>query len=361
MFGGQRIGIRLFGTQSSMPIRGSDRIERNVVAGHEDAEIYLHNARGNIVIENYLGTDPTGSVSIGAAFAAIASSFAADNLISGNVISGPVFVADPGSYCNRISDNWIGVGKNGVLLANSGSVSSAQSFNVISHNAIAGTIAVGGYQSRAAEMMIVGNTIGSSRVRPDFGIDLTGASRTFVIRNTVYGVKRGIGLRSGAGASIISENTLLNNDDGIIVDGAERSVIQGNVIAQNRESGVVVSTTTNRLRRNSIFDNGQKGIDARGTIAVPPPPTIASVTATTVAGFACSACTIEIYSDAGSQGRTYVGSVAATSNGAFSFNASTILGPNVTATATDSSGSTSPFSNPMAAPPTPPRRRSVRR
>ncbi|HEY3053091.1 MAG TPA: right-handed parallel beta-helix repeat-containing protein, partial [Thermoanaerobaculia bacterium] len=301
MFGGQRIGIDLFFQPANPPtvrINGSDRVERNVIAGNEDAEIYLHNARGNVVIGNYLGTDPTGTARVGTAFAGIASSFAADNLISGNVISGTVFLSDPGSYCNRISDNSIGVGKNGVLLTNPGRVSSAQSFNVISNNAIAGTISVSGYQSRAAETVIIGNTIGMSRERPDFGIDLSGASRTFVIRNTVYGMKRGIRLWSGAGASIISENTLLNNDDGIIVDGADRSVIQGNVIAQNRESGVVISTTTNRLRRNSIFDNGHQGIDARGNIAVPPPPRIASVTATTVAGSACNGCTIEIYSDA---------------------------------------------------------------
>ena len=372
MSGGQRIGINLFFQPAKPPtvrINGSDQVERNVIAGNEDAEIYLHNARGNVVIGNHLGTDLTGTVRVGTAFAGIASSFAADNLISGNVIAGQHFAVslpDPGSYCNRISDNWIGVGKNGVLLTNTGvsstGVSSNQSFNVISNNVMAGrAIGVGGYYSRATETVIIGNTVGAGSAAADIGIGLGGASRTFVIRNSVYGMQRGIYLGFGVGATVISENTIVNNDDGIFVDGADQSVIQRNVIAQNRASGVVMLTTTNRLRRNSIFDNRHKGIDVQGAIAVPPPPKIGSVTATTVEGSACNGCTIEIYSDAGSQGRVYVGSVTAAPNGAFSFSGSTILGSNVTATATDSSGSTSPFSNPVAAPPIPPRRRSVRR
>ncbi|HET7710590.1 MAG TPA: hypothetical protein VFL80_01535, partial [Thermoanaerobaculia bacterium] len=73
-------------------------------------------------------------------------------------------------------------------------------------------------------------------------------------------------------------------------------------------------------------------------------------------------CAIEIFSDRGSQARFYEGTALADAGGRFTFTKIGIIrGPNVTATATDPSGTTSALSATVAAPPPLPRRRSVRR
>lgn len=348
--GGQRRGIGL-----SQP---GDRIEGNVIAGNIDAEIYLHNARGNTIIGNFLGTDPSGTARVGAAFASIASSFAADNLITGNVIAGIVNLTDPGSYCNRVTNNWIGVARNGSSLTSQGqgaSVTISEPFNVVSDNVL-GIVGVGG----ASDTVIIGNTVGTEPRRGLSGIFVSASSRTFIEGNSVYASPRGIWLFSGVSRTFISRNTIVGNDDGISIDDADTSVIQGNVIARSLGAGIVVSTPRNRIRRNSIFENGATAIAITAGVTVPQPPNITSATRSGIEGFACSGCTVEIFSDLGSQGRRYEASVVASQSGQFAFSG-WVAGPNVTATATDIDGSTSAFSLPVATTPPPPRRRAVRR
>lgn len=94
---------------------------------------------------------------------------------------------------------------------------------------------------------------------------------------------------------------------------------------------------------------------------MPLPPVITEVTSSTVRGTACARCIVEIYSDAGTQGRWHEGSVTADASGSFSFTtAATLRGPNLTATATSADASTSAFSSAVASPPIGPRRRAVR-
>lgn len=68
-----------------------------------------------------------------------------------------------------------------------------------------------------------------------------------------------------------------------------------------------------------------------------------------VIGTSCTNCTVDIYSDDGSQGRVYEGSTVADGSGDWTLTGAP-AGPNVTATATDSQGHTSEFSIPVAAP-----------
>ncbi|HVT45052.1 MAG TPA: right-handed parallel beta-helix repeat-containing protein, partial [Thermoanaerobaculia bacterium] len=358
--GGQRRGIGIY-QSSPGPVDGGDRIEGNVIAGNIDAEIYLQNARGNTIIGNFLGTDAGGTARVGAAFQSIASSFAADNLITGNVIANMVNLTDPGSYCNRVTNNWIGVARNGSSLTSQGQwagVSIREPFNLVSENVL-DIVGVAGLYSRTSDTVIMGNTVGAESRQALSGIHVSAASRTFIEGNSVYASPRGIWLESGVSATFISRNTIMGNDDGISIDAADTSVIQENVIARNGGAGVVVSSPTHRIRRNSIFENATAPIAITTGAPVPQPPSITSVTLSAVEGSACSGCTVEIFSDSGSQGRRYEGSVVAAASGKFTFTGA-VAGPNVTATATEADGSTSAFSLPAARPPSPPRRRAVR-
>jgi hypothetical protein len=67
-------------------------------------------------------------------------------------------------------------------------------------------------------------------------------------------------------------------------------------------------------------------------------------------GSACAGSAVDIYSDGEDEGQTYEGSAVAGPDGAFEAQVEPD-GPNVTATATDVGGSTSPFSRPLAVPP----------
>jgi hypothetical protein len=69
-----------------------------------------------------------------------------------------------------------------------------------------------------------------------------------------------------------------------------------------------------------------------------------------ITGAACAQCIVDIYSDSGTQGRWYEGTTFADLDGRFTLVKNGVIqGTNVTATATDRSGSTSPFSIPIPA------------
>ncbi|MFN2242041.1 MAG: hypothetical protein ACK2U2_07125, partial [Anaerolineae bacterium] len=71
----------------------------------------------------------------------------------------------------------------------------------------------------------------------------------------------------------------------------------------------------------------------------------------TLAGVTCPNCTVELFSDAGYEGAIYEGETTADSIGSFFFEkGSALIGPTLTATATDPEGNTSPFSVPVSGP-----------
>ncbi|HTY22759.1 MAG TPA: hypothetical protein VMC85_06495, partial [Desulfomonilaceae bacterium] len=64
-------------------------------------------------------------------------------------------------------------------------------------------------------------------------------------------------------------------------------------------------------------------------------------------GLACANCTVEIFSDSGDEGGIYEGRTKSGEDGAFTFaKGASLAGPNLTATATQTDGSTSEFSPP---------------
>jgi hypothetical protein len=136
---------------------------------------------------------------------------------------------------------------------------------------------------------------------------------------------------------------------GMMAAGGPRDVIiQGNTAAGNSMSGIQSAFgDRSTFRRNSTYNDNGAGLwlnclDAADCVAV---PVLKSVSATSVSGTACANCEVEVFSDAGSQGRYFEASGIANAQGAFAIVLSNPLrGPNVTATATDTDGNTSAFS-----------------
>jgi hypothetical protein len=245
-------------------------------------------------------------------------------------------------------------------------------FTPAERNVIAGGIQF----PREAQMgnLVIGNFIGTditgtialgARSR---GVELSDTSRPFIggatpgERNVISGNQRGVQMQPGADYAFIGGNyigtdftgaaALGNQADGISFFAGAHNLAQGNRIAYNSGQGVSTAAASNTIRANSIYGNSGQGIWAPGAEnGGAPAPAIATVTATTVSGSACAGCEVEIFSDSGVQGRYFEGSVIAAAAGAFIFTkTSPLTGPNVTATATDRSGSTSRFSAAKAVP-----------
>jgi ELWxxDGT repeat protein len=162
---------------------------------------------------------------------------------------------------------------------------------------------------------------------------------------------------AGATSNVVQGNTIglapsgevLANKAGVCLqEGAADNTVLDNVIAGNIESGVRVisdTTTGNTITANSIYSNGL-GIDlvdgGNGGLAA---PAIEGAIPGQAWGTACASCRVEVFSDAGDQGRTYHGFTTADPGGNWVYDGS-LDGPYVTATATDADGNTSGFSAP---------------
>jgi parallel beta-helix repeat protein len=243
------------------------------------------------------------------------------NLLSGNGGAG-IALLDTTTFSNTVQGNLIGVDVTGLAArANGGD---AVHLNAANHNLIAGNV-------------LSGNS----------GSGVQGCCTTDTSYNTIRDNLVGVG--------IDGLTAVPNSISGIwFHDGASHNIVgPGNVIAYNLSSGVemnAASTVGNTVTGNSIFSNQAHGIilldGSNGSLSA---PTITGfeLAAGAASGNSCAGCLVEIFSDAGGQGRLYEGQAQADVDGHFALDASTALsGPSLTATATDAAGNTSPFSAP---------------
>jgi len=251
----------------------------------------------------------------------------------GNVIYGNgrgVGIHDYGSSGNVVAGNYIGTDATGnTRMPNNIGVS----IEYGSENIIGGS-------TEAERNVISGNA--HSGVRISFG------DGNIVVGNYIgVGADGDTDLHNHPGVEIIEHSE--NNTIGGIADG------EGNLIAFNWGEGVRVEdsiATGNTIRGNSIHSNDEKGIGlVDGGNTELPKPVITGFGS--VMGTACENCIIDIYSDDEDEGRVYEDSTRADDDGNWSFSGWP-EGPNVTATATDSDGNTSEFSNAVAVPEPPP-------
>ena len=389
--GDQEFGVDLFYQEAGTPL-GSDRVggpepwEANVIAGNVRGEVKLHNAGGHQVIGNFIGVDVDGN-RIGNCSQGVIIDASSDNTVANNVIVAEhsVWIIDPGACCNQVIDNWIGMTKDGRVIPRQidgeGGINVNEPFNLVFGNRFGGvryaSVLAIAQANTVVETIIAGNTFeGLSPTQPILGnapIEVSAASRTFIggstaaFRNVINAGKTGVRLFGGVNRTFILGNRVGDDDpstpqnlNGIDTESSTLTFIQNNTIANTSGKGLLIGAATNRIRQNSIYGN-QGGAISVAAAEIPAPPVIEAVSVSTVTGTACARCTIEVFSDTGTQSRWYEGSTVADANGRFTVTSPTILrGPKVTATATDSGGSTSALSAAVARPPIPPRRRAAR-
>ena len=279
-------------------------------------------ATGNLVEGNYIGTDVTGTLDRGNANSGVLLQDATDNTLRGNVISGNnvngVFVVGSTpttDVSNLIEENFIGTDATGTqdlgntlmgvrLLRGTGLEVRG---NVISGNDNSNVL----IDALGSDVLIADNFIGTDLTGnaplqnpqglPGFGVTLTGHDN-HVIGNVISGNPRDgvvidalhsmdgrgsgnvlqqnlIGLGADGGTPLpnigngvrvwrgANNNTIGTDGDGLLDE------IEGNAIAHNTGAGVAVvdaGSVGNSIRGNAIHSNGGLGIDLGPSPGVTP-------------------------------------------------------------------------------------------
>lgn len=384
-----------------MRIGGSSPGEGNVISGNGIFGILAISALRSSVIGNYIGTDSSGTIALpngeeGIRFSNITDGTiggsagttpggpctGACNLVSGN--GGHGIELTTASSDNVVAGNYVGTGFAGLTAIPNGSVGlvvtgdnntigglSPESRNLVSGNTNNGMTIFGDGNE------VLGNLVGTNRsgdagvgngtsgIYTSFGPNCIGGafigqdctalpgSGNLISGNNSNGLfipfSNGtiatVVLNNLVGTDLSGETPIPNLGDGVYV-GTKGVIIgrpgAGNNVAFNAQRGIRVDINRcpSTISGNSIYSNGGDGID---TNCLAPPVVTGAGSAS---GTACPNCTVEVFSDDEDEGRVYHGSTVADGNGDWSF-AGDVVGPNITATATDGDGNTSEFSEPF--------------
>lgn len=366
-------------------------IQGNVLSGNSagGVGIYFSTAKGNVVMANLIGTDPTGTQARGNFVAGVYVNGASNNLIAGNVLAANtagVSLQNPGTNGNVILGNLIGTDITGTkALGNFQGIAilNGPTNNLIKANLISGNLHQGVLLAGTGTNgnHISQNLIGLSALLGALGngqrgleIGLTPISNTVDHNSIQFNVGRGVYIHdSGTTGNLIEANVIANNTGiGVaITDGAAFNVVGslsqtaslGNAIFSNGAGGVLIDgagTVSDTIEVNRIFANGGFGGIAltNGGNNSQPAPTLLYAIAnglgdTSVAGKIHAAANttylIEVFDrPAGAPDREFLGAINVTTdaNGDALFEADFAVTANsLTATATDSTGNTSEFSN----------------
>jgi parallel beta-helix repeat protein len=306
----------------------NNRIINNVISGNNGDGISFYEFLGlstqnNVIQGNYIGTDPTGTIMIGnERFGIMIHLMALPGFIDRNIIGGTE------------------KGEGNIIIGNKASGISINTIDVDGN-------------------IIQGNII--SKNHGD-GIALGGFN---VLNHTIIG-----GLTSGAG------NMITENGAGITTQSNGNQIL-GNIISHNLQEGIYILGRGNRISRNSIFSNGELGIDLGGDGLTPNDPGDKDIGPNDLMNFPeinsaiaisdglivkgtidtkkAKEVTIEIFANADpnpgkdpsgfGEGADFLGSVTPAADGKFKAVLPIVsLGTWITATATDANGSTSEFS-----------------
>jgi hypothetical protein len=251
-------GLAVFGSNNTIGGPAPSYQDHNVISGNNGGGLFLGGGTGNVVQNNFLGTNSAASAAVGNTGPGVFLSAVSGNTLSANIISGNsgdgVRIVGGGSHTVN-SNSLIGLnngatakipnGGNGVYIENSAS-------NVIGNSDL-----------------ISGN--GAS------GVFITGASST---GNSVWGNFIGLGFNNG------NQAPLGNSGTGVtITGGATGNTIGGNgnglgnVISANGSVGVLISSSSpgNNVLSNVIgagqgpggtavaFPNGSHGVQIQSS------------------------------------------------------------------------------------------------
>jgi len=337
-------GIRISNGGMTNTIGLEDERGRNLISGNIEGGILISqdSSRDNLVKNNYIGTDSTGTFALGNQDGVVISdapnnTIGPGNLISGNERDGVRIEGGSATY-NVIKGNYIGTNaaglvrisnkRFGVLLQTESSYTTIGGSLSEDRNLISGNGYLGDYPIYGGVGII--NSILNNLYNNLIGVSISGDA----LPNAAAGVWLSDGARDnkiGEGAHSQYANTIAwNEGDGIY--------IQGN------------GTVRNTIGRNAIYSNDGYGINNQdGGNEELEAPTFSNYFVSTdgkisLDAIACPGCTVMVYSDEGGEGHYYEGQgTADASTGHFNWQGKPTGGA-YTLVAIDTNGNTSEFS-----------------
>ena len=222
--GNSRFAVQVDGSNYNT-IGGTTAATRNIISGSGTSGIRLYLATGNSVLGNYIGTDTTGNVDLGNGGNGVFVHVGTNNLVGGNLISG---------------NDAPGVG-----LSYTGPIGTLVQGNFIGTN-VTGTAALANLQGG----LIIGGF--------GFGGDCNGCPLT-ATDNTVGGTSPSL-------RNIISGNQ--GNGVEIINNESLRNLVQGNYIGTNAFGNAAVRNTASGVFITRAPDNTIGGIPLGLTAAI---------------------------------------------------------------------------------------------
>ncbi len=246
------LGINILGNNNT--IGGTTATSRNVIGGNQSHGIRITGAgaSSNVVLGNYIGTDATGLVDVGNSLNGIyIDSSATNNTIGGltaasrNIIAGNdnagIAVDHAGTTGNLIVGNYIGLGANGTTSL--GNTHNGINFNTSGANTVGSTDVNGR------------NIIGSNAIH---GIGVDNSTGVTILGNYIGTDVSGTLARGNAGDGV----RVLGTSSGTLIGGTASGA--GNLIANNTGDGILVSSSSSTaasILQNTIYSNGEEGID----------------------------------------------------------------------------------------------------
>ena len=231
-------------------IGGTNALARNVISGNSQYGVFItdSNTTGNVVLGNYIGTDPSGSNAVPNGKSGVfigngstgnivgSTNPAGRNILSGNTEYGIIITSN--TTANVVPGNYIGTDAGGGLMVSNilGGVflAAGASGNLIGGtNAGAGNVISGNLGNG---ILLRGSDVVNNTVQGNFiGTDATG---TNALPNTVAGVTIDTGSSSNliggtvAGARNVISGNNLGFDCGVFVadSGTSGNVVEGNYI-----------------------------------------------------------------------------------------------------------------------------------
>jgi hypothetical protein len=243
-------GVFIGNGSSGNTVGGTNVAARNVISGNLEYGIFItdSNTTGNVVLNNYIGTDTSGSSAVHNGLSGVfigngtsvnivgGTNTLARNVLSGNSQYGVIITSN--TTGNVVLGNYIGTGAGGSLMVSNvfGGVFLAAG---ASHNLIGGTNAGAGNVisgNLGNGILMRGSQVVNNTVQGNFiGTDATGMN---ALPNTIAGVTIDTGSSSNliggivAGARNVISGNNLNSDYGVIVanPGTSGNVVEGNYI-----------------------------------------------------------------------------------------------------------------------------------
>lgn len=303
------IGVEILGGAHHNIIGSAAPADRNIISGNSHIGLRLLQSSYNIVKNNYVGTDRTGTFALHnydgislegyTQYNILGGLTAAErNLVSGNVAYGIPLIGLDTRY-NEIKGNYIGTNADGsaaipntygILFDDGSRFNKVGGYEQGAANLISGNSGYGVFIYNLGTMYneVIGNLIGTDKtgtaaVPNSNGIVCDGAAKYhFIDSNVISGnVQQGIAIhvagtdghkitRNKIGVDVTGVTALPNTEDGIrIAEGCRSNVIgvapdSGNIIAWNGGNGINIMTGAdmyNKISGNSTYKNTGLGIE----------------------------------------------------------------------------------------------------